>query len=198
MVNANGVDEVEYEDIPLAVQIAERDDWTCRECGYEAQEDDIMESAYTGAEWENGPGDPENPDDYVLLCKDCKDEMESEVAESIRQTQIELNERGVTGGEKSEGQLRAVVGLFLPLSFAVVLPFGMIYRLITTYPPSSATTLELGQYIIAHLAGAPTGFVYIYMILVVGSWVEPHNGWFTRIRKFAGGKLISAYNYLAS
>ena len=51
---------------PQFSHILLRDDWTCQQCGYNADHDEPMESVLTTED-----GDPKNPENYATLCEAC-------------------------------------------------------------------------------------------------------------------------------
>lgn len=193
MVDANGHTRPEDSDIPLAAHIGEKEDWTCADCGYVAEGDDIMVSIY-----DDLADDPEDPDNYSLLCKECNQDLQEDMRQARREAQLEANKQEFSRNEKHEGQLRALFGLFAPFIYTLSTPFTAVYFIYTGRPQQWASegVVELAFHMLFTLEMIPGGFVAFYLVLVVGSWVEPHNGWFTRLRSFIGGKLSTVYKFM--
>lgn len=178
-------EEYPIEEKPACSAILNRDDFTCQLCGHEPDPEEPMESVFMGGD--EGQEDPEyDVTNYATCCQDCARNHRAGLTRVARQQQKQINTRQYSRGEKTEGQLRALPALFFAMA-TFVWPFAIHHELAEHSVGPGVALQGLTIDIIPLLI---TGFLWpiaTWFCLMVGSWIEPHEGIMTKIRIWVGG-----------
>lgn len=178
------VKEQETEDYPIEEKprcsaILNRDDFTCQLCGHEPDKDEPMESVLMG--FDEGQEDPERDvTNYATLCQDCARNHRAGLTKVQLQQQRQVNSRQYTRGEKTEGQLRALPALMMAMAMFLFPP--------VTYDILFVQDAEMSlAWVVNFIYGFLLWPIATWFWLMVGSWVEPHEGIMSKIRIWVGG-----------
>ena len=165
---------------PQFSHILLRDDWTCQQCGYEADPDEPMESVLTTED-----GDPKNPENYDTLCEDCARNERHGFSARKQQRQQAINTENRLPSETGGSHIHALLLLpvmFWPAGYLILAPYWMVTGKALKFAAGMGVVLYL-QIILS----LPIAFGVLYLLLVVGSHLEPPNGVFTKVRYHLGG-----------